>query len=82
MTYRTSMLAALFVSFVPLVAPAEIIIDDFDDPAEIMLPAMENQAVTTTGVGMLNAERWIEVGALDTDPIGLVDVGITKPSHL
>ena len=61
---------------------AEIIIDDFDDPIQIALPQMENQSVMTPGVGVLNANRFIDVSSSQTDPIGLVDVAITRPSHL
>lgn len=66
----------------PLPARAEIIIDDFDDAVQIVLPEMENQSAITSGVGALNAKRSIGANGSQTDPIGMVDVDVTKPSHL
>lgn len=61
---------------------AAIIIDDFDDLVEIHLPEMEDQPISTDDVGTLNALRTISIGESQTDPIGLVDVAITRSSHL
>jgi hypothetical protein len=75
----------LLVSLNSIAAPrlrADIIIDDFDDPVQIVLPEMEDQPQVTEGVGELLASRTVYVGESQTDPIGLVDVDMTTQSRL
>jgi hypothetical protein len=73
---------ASILCFIPAAAFAEIIIDDFDDAVEVDLPEMEEQQILTTRVGALNADRRVIVRASQTDPIGLLDVNVTRESHL
>jgi hypothetical protein len=61
---------------------AGIILDDFDNPVQIVLPEMEDQPQFTEGVGELLASRTVYVGESQTDPFGLVDVDITTQSRL
>jgi hypothetical protein len=76
-----AILAAALVAM-PMEASAEIILDEFDDPMQIILPGMEDITAETLGVGGLNAVRLVFVSESQTDPIGLVDVEATRPSHL
>jgi hypothetical protein len=75
------MLASI-LCFTPGAALGEIIIDDFDDPIQIPLPELENQLVITDEVGPLNAERGIDVSSSQTDPLGRLDVSISRASNL
>jgi hypothetical protein len=61
---------------------AGIIIDDFDVAMNMVLPEMENQSVMTPAIGTLNADRFIDVSSSQTDPIGGLDVAVSRPSHL
>ena len=53
---------------------AELIIDDFDDAAEVVTPAMIDQFVQTPGVGDLNARRSIRIFGSRAEPTGRIDV--------
>ena len=81
MISRILFLPFVLTGFAALPARAAFIIDDFDDPAQGNLPETENELVLTSGVGILNAERGIGASSSQTDPIGLVDVNVTRPSH-
>ena len=76
---RVFLAAALLLTPVKLFAA--IIIDDFDAPVQLALPDLENVAVVTPGVGMLNSERSVEVSTSQTDPNGTLDVDITRDSR-
>lgn len=77
-----TLLVACLICVCPFSAPAEIILDDFDDPIEIALPEMENLQIETPNVGVLSALRSIDVSTSQTDPTGLVDVAVTRSSHM
>ena len=49
-------------------ASADIIIDDFDDPAHSVSPAMDNVFVPTEHVGPLDAFREIRLSSFGADP--------------
>jgi hypothetical protein len=55
-------------------ARATIIIDDFDDPAQAVSPAMDNVYVNTTGVGDLNAFRAMRLATLGSDADARIDI--------
>lgn len=61
-------------------AHGALVIDDFDDPVRVVVPEMENEPATTSGVGILNAFRTIQVTSSQTDPIGFSDVNLSSPS--
>jgi hypothetical protein len=82
MRYRLGIVVGLLAFAAPQSLRAEIIIDEFDAPLQIELPEMENESVSTAGVGVLNAVRSIGVTSSQTDPIGNVDVHITRASHI
>jgi hypothetical protein len=52
-----------------------IIIDDFDDPANTVSPAMDNIFVTTPNVGRLDAERQIRLASFAADPDARMTIG-------
>ena len=70
-----------FSLFAPQVR-AGFVLDDFDDPAEVASPEMENEFVTTDDVGRLSAVRNIGITSSRTDPNALLDSGTTKQSVL
>jgi hypothetical protein len=77
---RTTLIIAalcVFHSFQPHDANADIIIDDFDDPASVIAPEMENAFITTLDVGPLNATRRVRIGAAAADPDARIDIGST-----
>lgn len=49
---------------------ADIVIDEFDDPDEVLLPQMNLDYARTENVGSQMAERAIGFVAFDTDPMG------------
>lgn len=64
---------------------AELILDDFDDPVEVVTPEMLGDSVITEGVGMLNANRTFRIAASTvpaTPPLSSLDSGVTSPSLL
>jgi hypothetical protein len=61
---------------------AEIVIDDFDDPAQIVVPGMQGQFVETENVGDFGALRIMRIFALQGNPSGYLDSGISTPSIL
>ena len=61
---------------------AELILDDFDDPAEVVSPAMLDQFVQTPGVGDLNARRSIRIFGSRADPVGRIDIDAQGSSAL
>jgi len=63
-------------------AQAAIILDDFDDPAQVASPEMEGIPTITQNVGALNARRRLEIDALQADPIATLDASITVESRL
>ena len=67
-----TLLVAILASFEPL--RAELIIDDFNDAAEVVTPAMINDFVVTPGVGDLNARRSIRIFGSRAEPTGRIDV--------
>ncbi len=77
---RQHLLAACFVlCLCPTSARAAFILDDFDDPAEVV---MEGAPVVTNGVGDLSAERTLAFFDIFTTPIARIDSNLTRPSHL
>ena len=67
----------------PISAFAEIIVDDFDDPFELVLPDMDGEYLVQTGIGPLDAERWSQLNASSgSRPIGRADANITQSSAL
>lgn len=68
--------------FAPSLASAEIILDDFDDPAQVVSPEMEDEFVVTEGVDDLSATRRIRIAAGQTDVIGSLDANHHTPSAL
>jgi hypothetical protein len=60
---------------------AEIILDDFDDPAEVISPEMEGDFVVTNNVGPLNATRTFLIFG-QSDPVAQLDSNLTTPSRL
>lgn len=65
------------------VVHAEIILDDFTDPASVTSPLMEDIFVETLNVGDLDAQRRIRIGASGaSDPYGTMDVSTTLPGKL
>jgi hypothetical protein len=63
-------------------ACAEIIIDDFVDDLHIQLPEQKLERVSRTNIGDLSVTRVTRASALQTDPIGFLDVNQTQPSAL
>jgi hypothetical protein len=63
-------------------ALAAIIIDDFDDPVQVITPAMQGQFIETQNVGDLKAERRVRISALQGNPTGFLDSNISSPSTL
>jgi hypothetical protein len=53
---------------------AELILDDFDDAALVVTPAMLNDFVDTPNVGDLDALRSIRIFGLQTNPVGRIDI--------
>jgi hypothetical protein len=62
-------------------AAAEIVIDDFVDPIQIVLPDGRWKSFETSNVGELGATRSVDLYT-DTDPNGFVDIDVTEPSTL
>lgn len=63
-------------------ARAELILDDFDDPVEVISPAMDDTPVTTLSVGPLSASRTVEIFSGSTNPTARFDANVTNPSRL
>ena len=64
---------------------AGFILDDFDDPAEVVSPEMESEFVQTNNVGLLNATRNIRIAAttaFDTQPIATLSTAKSSSSFL
>jgi hypothetical protein len=59
---------SLVCLFLASVARGEIIIDDFDDPASAVSPAMGNVGVVTPNVGELNALRTMRISSPRAEP--------------
>ena len=55
-------------------ASADIIIDDFDDPAHTVSPAMDNVFVPTEHVGPLDAFREIRLASFAANPDATIDI--------
>lgn len=59
-------------------ACAEIVLDEFTEPAGIIeAPAMENLFVETLDIGLLGARRRIRIASSATDPVGSLDIDIS-----
>ena len=89
LTMARRLLAAVALAatglLLPLDAQAEIILDDFDEPFEIVLPEMTDQpfyaiSQSQSGVGPLAVERWVNFLALESRPIGRLDGGLSRTS--
>ncbi len=78
----TAVVLCVGVLLTPADSAAEIVIDDFDDPIQIVLPDQAGESAITWNVGELSAWRSAFVVALQTDPNGIVDVDLTEPSGL
>jgi hypothetical protein len=80
-------LPQLFAAFLaaallmPVPAFAEIVLDDFDDPAEVVTPLMEGEFVVTEDVGDLSARRTFLVFG-EAPPVAQLDSNLSNPSHL
>ena len=61
---------------------AAFILDDFDDPAEVVSPEMEGIEVITEHVGDIDAVRSLVIEASRSDPSGRIDTNITTGSRL
>jgi hypothetical protein len=64
---------------------AELILDDFDDPAEAVSPDMLEESIVTANVGDLNASRSFRIAATSgppTPPIASLDSAVANPSAL
>jgi hypothetical protein len=66
---------AISCLFVGSAAYADIIIDDFDDPASVIAPAMENVVVTTLDVGPLKSKRNLSIISAAADPDVRIEIG-------
>ncbi len=78
-----ALFAVCFVFFLyPSSAQAAFILDDFDDPAEVVSPEMLNEFADTPNVGALNATRSIRVVSLRGNPDGHLDSSLTSTSIL
>ena len=80
-----SAILAAGVLLAPYQAAAEIILDDFDEPFEIVLPhpGFFNPApVVQFGVGPLGVERHSAVNTLSSGPTGRLDANISRASAL
>ena len=63
-------------------ARAEIVLDDFDDVAQVIAPTMNNQFVINQDVGLLHAERRIRIATAAAIPIASFDANFTSSSVL
>jgi hypothetical protein len=63
-------------------ARAAFILDDFDDPAEIMAPAMQGIFIETQNVGDLQGKRRIRIASIQGNPEGFLDSNLTTRSTL
>ncbi|MEQ8836933.1 MAG: hypothetical protein RID07_09025, partial [Lacipirellulaceae bacterium] len=59
---------------------AAFILDDFDDPAEVVSPEMENEPVVTNLTGPIPTTRTIEIAGGGVNPVASFDVGVTQSS--
>lgn len=59
---------------------AELVLDDFDDLAETISPAMENVFVSTANVGAFNADRRLRIAAAAANPEATFDTDATSAS--
>lgn len=77
------MALAVGALLVPVAADAEIILDDFDEAFEIILPEGANRPhIVQQGVGPLGAKRWSGIVAITSRPTGRVDAELLRPSFL
>lgn len=79
---RQIWLLMLLFAFTARPLHATFILDDFDDPAEVISPEMKGISVTTINVGALSATRSISIVSSRTDPSGSIDISVTAPSTL
>ncbi|MEQ8838181.1 MAG: hypothetical protein RID07_15350 [Lacipirellulaceae bacterium] len=63
-------------------AQGAFILDDFDDPAEVVSPEMEGDLIETLNVGDQNAARTLAIFDVFTNPFAKLDSSTTRPSHL
>jgi hypothetical protein len=77
-----ALVPSVFVALSSTLASADIIIDDFDDPVQVITPIMQGQFVATQNVGDLKAERRVRITALQGNPSGFLDSNISSPSTL
>jgi hypothetical protein len=59
---------------------AEFVLDDFNDSAQVVSPAMEGQLIGTDHVGDLDAHRDIYIYGSLSDPNATLDANLTTPS--
>lgn len=76
----TAVLLSLWASAAPL--RAELMLDDFDDPALTTSPEMENVFVITPNVGGLNAERQIRIATAAANPVARFGADTITESNL
>jgi hypothetical protein len=63
-------------------ARGEVILDDFDDPASVVAPAMLDEFIDTLSVGHFSAERSIRIASFAAEPEGRIDVDAGGSSAL
>jgi hypothetical protein len=80
--FATLLLAGGQVVFKVAPVRGEMILDDFDDPVEVISPAMDDTPVTTLSVGPLIASRTVEIFSGSTNPAARFDANVTHPSRL
>lgn len=76
------LIACLCCLLFPATVRAEFILDDFDDPAQVVSPGMFDEFVTTTNVGPLQAIRNMRISGARGNPDGLLDSNISSASVL
>lgn len=82
-TLFSAQLAICFISASILCAHGEFVLDDFDDPFEIIMPDMDDQYVMQSDIGPLEADRWSSVVATSgSKPTGRVDSDVSMDSAL
>lgn len=77
-TFLNTLLVVWLTSGCPYSALAEILLDDFADPAEVI----GEGSFDMPGVGDLSAVRHLGLGGLRADVIGSLDANITRQSQL
>src|SRR3990172_4169090 len=81
-TLLQTLLLTSVCSVAPCCAPAEIILDEFDDSAMVVSPAMENIFVDTLDVGDFSARREIRIASSATDPVGSFDINLSSSGRM